>query len=582
MLIPAASFFSSRVTGTKINMHYAYDSGDLSAILSLYCSAFADRYEKTSIELLNPICFSDMHAHLSTVITSSLDRRKKLDGKQCFFVIPVLLEDLSWSAFVITKDPSVAQRKIVFINARNMPFPSGLSESISSQFQAYVSILAAPGLPQANIIGSGPMLAENILRYLSKQLKKDGMALLDDGLQAVRLHHIFLMSHFFSELRFHKKQERSLSQHENTLLLDDSLSVQLSDMRLSLFPPGSMIYQRKFFSPSTMDQLEARARKILLRLPRFSLLRPEDMKIRRISGGSNVSFKLSAQGAQYFLRIARRFHPVIFEFFCFEGNNIWLLESLRLGAKFFHFDAMAGLLLTEFVKDKESLPPDTVRYDTSFKYLYLIVASLRTLHDSGINLSNTVNVFERVRKLFFYLEAEILETLYDQDFSETYSKLLEIEVCFRKLQFPLVPCHNDPSPWNCLITPAGLSLIDWERSGNNDPAWDLAYLSDCANLDAFQEGVMFGYYHVADDDTFRDRMTAYKPIISFWKSLWLIFQAYDGNDILPKEFFINAGRAKLSQSQEKLRSAEFLEAFGRLSEVGLHIENRTGFLRAPV
>jgi len=58
-----------------------------------------------------------------------------------------------------------------------------------------------------------------------------------------------------------------------------------------------------------------------------------------------------------------------------------------------------------------------------------------------------------------------------------------------------VPCNNDLLAENFMLTPAGLRLIDYEYSGNNDPCFELGNICSESDLSAPQRQQLVGSYY---------------------------------------------------------------------------------------
>ena len=114
-----------------------------------------------------------------------------------------------------------------------------------------------------------------------------------------------------------------------------------------------------------------------------------------------------------------------------------------------------------------------------------------------------------------------------------------------------VACHNDPVPENFLETEGGLLLIDWEYSGRNDPAWDLASLCLEWDLTAGQELEVLAAY-ASDDESFRWRVTTYRPVADLVWSVWAIVQTTRG-----RSEFAEYGEARLNRCLQAISSPEF-------------------------
>jgi thiamine kinase-like enzyme len=58
-----------------------------------------------------------------------------------------------------------------------------------------------------------------------------------------------------------------------------------------------------------------------------------------------------------------------------------------------------------------------------------------------------------------------------------------------------VPCNNDLLAENFMLTPAGLRLIDYEYSGNNDACFELGNIWSESNLSLVQLQALVGAYY---------------------------------------------------------------------------------------
>ena len=60
---------------------------------------------------------------------------------------------------------------------------------------------------------------------------------------------------------------------------------------------------------------------------------------------------------------------------------------------------------------------------------------------------------------------------------------------------PAVPCHNDLLAENFIATPNGVRIIDYQLSGNNDPAFELGDIAAEADYDPDLTGRLAGAYY---------------------------------------------------------------------------------------
>src|SRR5436190_18209628 len=111
----------------------------------------------------------------------------------------------------------------------------------------------------------------------------------------------------------------------------------------------------------------------------------------------------------------------------------------------------------------------------------------------------------------------------------------------------LVVCHNDPWPGNVIIVEDGARLVDWEYSGMNDPAWDLADFAVESDLDREDEDVLLhSYTGSAMVDAWRARVGSWKPVVDLLWSLWCIVELEAGN---PADDFEAEGERRLRRAE---------------------------------
>ena len=143
------------------------------------------------------------------------------------------------------------------------------------------------------------------------------------------------------------------------------------------------------------------------------------------------------------------------------------------------------------------------------------------------------------------------------DLDRAASAIAELRPIMESPDVARVACHNDPVPENFLRTDDGLLLIDWEYSGRNDPAWDLAGLCLEWELSTAQEREVMAAYG-ADDETLPWRVTAYRPVADLVWSVWATVQTTNQRQLA------EYGVARLNRCLEAISSPEFDDSVGEL------------------
>src|SRR3954447_365044 len=111
-------------------------------------------------------------------------------------------------------------------------------------------------------------------------------------------------------------------------------------------------------------------------------------------------------------------------------------------------------------------------------------------------------------------------------------------------------CHNDPWPGNIIVRDRTALLVDWEYSGRNDPAWDLADFLVEADVGADAETALLRAYADTDDvDEWRERVRAWRPAVDLLWSLWSVVEHDAGN--AADDFMVEADR-RLARAERAL------------------------------
>lgn len=98
------------------------------------------------------------------------------------------------------------------------------------------------------------------------------------------------------------------------------------------------------------------------------------------------------------------------------------------------------------------------------------------------------------------------------------------------------PCHNDAWPLNLIYGPDRVVLVDWEYSGMNDPAWDLAHLSvECELAPADNDRLLHAYSGGEPPADLRRRVDLQRGVTDVLWGLWALVQQADGNDAIDFE-----------------------------------------------
>ena len=94
----------------------------------------------------------------------------------------------------------------------------------------------------------------------------------------------------------------------------------------------------------------------------------------------------------------------------------------------------------------------------------------------------------------------------------------------------LAPCHNDPWAMNFVWCDTRVVLVDWEYSGMNDRAWDLAHLSVESGLNGDDhDRLLWAYCGGRPPAELRRRVDVLRGVTDVVWGLWALVQHADGN-----------------------------------------------------
>ena len=296
---------------------------------------------------------------------------------------------------------------------------------------------------------------------------------------------------------------------------------------------------------------------VLAGVPFFGGVRPGIVGIERLSGAlTNQSYKVTTDGGVYVLRLAGEGTSEYVDRRA-EGHNARVAAATGVNADVLYFDAKVGTMLTRFV---EGVSMEEARFHRDAGALSRATLALRQVHRLGTVFRFRFDVFARIGRyldLLFELGVPPPEDYYELE-RETEVIRLAIEAS----PVPLAPCHNDPWPGNLLDTGDRVYIIDWEYSGMNDPAWDLADLSVEAGLGPEQDRVMLeAYCGGPAPATLYSRLALYKAMSDLHWALWGFVQHANGN---PAEDFWAYGLGRLEHCKRRVGGTDFGRHLGVL------------------
>lgn len=225
------------------------------------------------------------------------------------------------------------------------------------------------------------------------------------------------------------------------------------------------------------------------------------------------------------------------------------------------FDIRNGTQITTYVEESTQLPfQDLYKKEMVCRVAHL----LKRLHSSKINFQNRVDIFQKLEKLIDLLKKQ--NTVFPSGFYLLQQKMEEMKQYLSSPFFEQLPSHGDPVPSNFILVSGELMLLDWEHSGLNDPAWDLALLSCVVNYSNEMDQWLIQYYNLEETSLLYKKMLFFKPIIEYWLGTWGLLQVLVKETVTEKDFFIYFSSSRFAKGQRYMDQLEFQEVLQFLKE----------------
>ena len=154
------------------------------------------------------------------------------------------------------------------------------------------------------------------------------------------------------------------------------------------------------------------------------------------------------------------------------------------------------------------------------------------------------------------------------EFNERYQmlskRMIEIRDIVHSMSLPRVPCHNDTTPTNFILSDGVMYIIDWEYSGNNYSIWDLVCLAMESHFSLEKIKQMLFMYYDCEDQKLLDLFCLLMPVYEYWVALWAGVQITNGNVVDGIEGLISLEKNRLEGCEQSLASTQFKSALASL------------------
>lgn len=197
----------------------------------------------------------------------------------------------------------------------------------------------------------------------------------------------------------------------------------------------------------------------------------KDISLACFTGGlSNQVYRIDVINQTYVARIPGRVSNLLGGNREAEIHNTVIAGELGVAPRVLKVIEESGGLILEYI---EGIPL-TAQLLSDDRIINSAIDTLKRLH-GGTAFCNTFSMSTLIDQFVAIIAEQGLAKL--KDFDSRYSSFNAIKTILELPRTELVPCHNDAFPKNWILDRDRKAiLIDFEYSGNNDSAFDLATL----------------------------------------------------------------------------------------------------------
>lgn len=248
----------------------------------------------------------------------------------------------------------------------------------------------------------------------------------------------------------------------------------------------------------------------------------------RFAGGlTNYNYIMNIHGREYVIRKPGNLTDQMIDRRIERVNN-GIASEFGVNSECIYFDEESGIKISKYIPDSTTL---AAAGPLALQSLKAVSSLLKKIHGSPKHFPNQ---FDWLSELAKY---EAIVTQINGELFFDYASLKEQLLRFMEVNVKnviSVPCHNDTVPENFLVDGNGsVYLIDWEYSGMNDPAFDIAaYIIESRLTTEAIDQLFEAYYGntFTQDDLMK--VKCYMMAQDLLWTVWALLRHYTGDDYL--------------------------------------------------
>ena len=241
-------------------------------------------------------------------------------------------------------------------------------------------------------------------------------------------------------------------------------------------------------------------------------------------GLTNTSFRFSCKGKKYVYR-----HPGVgteeYIHRDSEAFSMSVAKDLGLDNTFIHMDGKEGWKISHYIENARTMD---YHNDEEVK---TALSMMRKLHDANIKSEYDFDIWNAALDFIKKISKKGRNDF--EDFEDLYERMVKVYEYTESDNVEKRLCHCDCYDPNFLVGEDGkMYLIDWEYSGNDDPANDVGTFICCADY-TYEEalGIYEQYYGRPLKDEELRHVVGYTAIASYYWYVWAIYQESVGNAV---------------------------------------------------
>ena len=263
----------------------------------------------------------------------------------------------------------------------------------------------------------------------------------------------------------------------------------------------------------------------LAEAPGFQGLTPDEARVTRLGGLTNLVSLVEARGQKAVVRLPGRGTEGYIDREV-EATNARAAQRAGVSPDVLWADPERGILITRAVEDIVTMTPTL--FASRAGAPARAGRALAQLHGSGETFAFRFELFAMIED-YLRILGEKDATLPD-GYHDVVEEAAPVKDALAANPAPLAPCHCDPLCENFLDDGTRMWIVDWEYSGMNDPLWDVGDVSVEAGLGEAREAELLdGYFGHAPSAAETGRVVIYKAMCDLLWTLWGLIQHADDN-----------------------------------------------------